>query len=131
MPSRHVDTIQIGYDGFNRADLTEAREIVTEDVEWRTTGSFPGIAGVYRGPDALDDWMKTVRAEWREFEVSLVELLAERGDAVAVVERLRGRGRESGAEVEMTVSAVYRFNEQGKLKLREAFSSPDEAVARL
>jgi hypothetical protein len=38
--------LRIGHEGFNRGDLTEAREIVTEDIEWRTTGSFPGIEGV-------------------------------------------------------------------------------------
>jgi ketosteroid isomerase-like protein len=131
VPGRHVDTIQIGYEGFNRADLTEAREILTEDVEWRTTGSFPGLEGVYRGPDALDEWMEVLRAEWREFEVSLADVLAEREDAVVVAERLRGRGRESGIEVEMYTYAVYRFNADGKLTLREAFSTAEEAQAAL
>jgi ketosteroid isomerase-like protein len=131
VPRRHVDTIQIGYDGFNRGDLTEAREILTEDVEWRTTGSFPGLEGVYRGPEALDEWMEALRAEWREFEVSLADVLAEREDAVVVAERLHGRGRESGVEVEMHTYAVYRFNAEGKLTLREAFSTADEALAAL
>jgi ketosteroid isomerase-like protein len=126
-----VDTIQIGYDGFNRGDLTEAREIVTKDVEWKTTGTFPGIEGVYRGPDALDDWMESLRAEWQEFEVSLAGVLAEREDAIVVAERLWGRGRESGVEVEMHTYAVYRFNAEGKLTLREAFTSADEALAAL
>jgi ketosteroid isomerase-like protein len=126
-----VDTIQIGYDGFNRGDLTEAREIVTKDVEWKTTGTFPGIEGVYRGPDALDDWMESLRAEWQEFEVSLAEVLAETEHAIVVAESLWGRGRESGVEVEMHTSAVYRFNAEGKLTLREAFTSADEALAAL
>jgi ketosteroid isomerase-like protein len=131
VPGRHVDTLQRGYDGFNRGDLTEARKNVTEDIEWHTTGVFPGIEGIYRGPDALDDWMETVRAEWQEFDVSLIELLAERADAIAVVERLWGRGRESGAEVEMNIYAVYRFTADGRIRLREAFGSADEALAAL
>ncbi len=129
MPGRHVDTIQIGYEGFNRGDLTEAREILDEHVEWTTTGAFPGIEGVYRGPDALDDWMEALRAEWREFHVSLAEVLAETDDAVMVAERLWGRGRESGAEVQMQTYAIYRFNAEGKLTLREAFSTAEEALA--
>jgi ketosteroid isomerase-like protein len=129
VPGRHVDTIQIGYDGFNRADLTEARKILAEDVEWRTTGAFPGLEGVYRGRDALDQWMEALRAEWRELDVGIAEVLAETDDAVAVTERLRGRGRESGAEVEMRTSAIYRFNREGKLTLREAFITADDALA--
>ncbi len=131
MPGRHVETIQIGYDGFNRGDLTEARKILTDDVEWRTTGSFPGLEGVYRGPEALDEWMEALRVEWREFEVSLAEVLTEREDAVVVAERLWGRGRESGAEVEMRTYGVYRFNVEGKLTLREAFTTANEALAAL
>jgi ketosteroid isomerase-like protein len=129
VPRRHVDTIQIGYEGFNRGDLTEARKILGEDVEWRTTGTFPGLEGVYHGAEALDEWMEALRAEWREFDVSLADILAEREDAIVVSERLWGRGRESGAAVEMRTYAIYRFDAEGKLKLREAFMSADEALA--
>jgi ketosteroid isomerase-like protein len=129
VPGRHVDTIQIGYEGFNRGDLTEAREILDKDVEWTTTGAFPGIGGVYRGPEALDDWMESLRAEWREFNVGLAEVLAETDDAVVVAERLWGRGRESGAEVEMHTYAIYRFNAEGKVTRRQAFTTAEEALA--
>jgi ketosteroid isomerase-like protein len=131
VPGRHVERIQIGYEGFNRGDLTVAREIVTKDVEWKTTGTFPGIGGVYRGPDALDDWMNSLRAEWQEFKVSLAEVLAEREDAIVVAERLWGRGRESGVEVEMRIYALYRFNAEGKVTVREAFATADEALSAL
>jgi ketosteroid isomerase-like protein len=129
VPGRHVDTIQIGYDGFSRGDLTEAREIVTDDVEWHTTGSFPGIEGVYRGPDALDEWMESLRAEWQNFSVSLADVLTEREDAIVLAERLWGRGRESGAEVEMQTYAVYRFNAEGKVTRRDAFTTAEQALA--
>ena len=129
MPRRHVDTIQIGYDGFNRGDLSEAREIVTDDVVWRTTGRFPGLEGVYRGPDALDDWMEVIRGEWREFDVSLAEVLAEEKDRIVVAERLHGRGRGSGAEVEMQVFAAYLFDSRGRILERAAFGSREAALA--
>lgn len=51
--------------------------------------------------------MEALRAEWREFEVSIADVLTERDDAVLVVERLWGRGRDSGAEVEMRTYAIY------------------------
>jgi ketosteroid isomerase-like protein len=112
-PSRAVPPEPRRSDVEGHGDLTEAREIITEDVGRRTTGTFPGLERVYRGPNALDDWMEAFRAEWREFNVSLAEVLAENDDAIVVVERLWGRGRESGAEVEMRTYAVYRFNVEG------------------
>jgi hypothetical protein len=89
-PSRAVPPEPRRSDFEGHGDLTEAREIITEDVGRRTTGTFPGLERVYRGPNALDDWMEAFRAEWREFNVSLAEVLAENDDAIVVVERLWG-----------------------------------------
>jgi ketosteroid isomerase-like protein len=117
--------------GFNRGDLSWAKTEVAEDVAWGTTGAFPGLEGVYRGPDAIAEWMETVRAEWEEFEVTLAEVLWEEEDAIAVVERLWGRGRMSGAEAEKRVYSLYRFTADGKVASREVFMSPEDALAAL
>ena len=131
MPGRHVETIREGHEGFTRGDLSWAKTNVAEDVEWGTTGDFPGLEGVYRGPDALEDWMQTVRAEWDEFRVAMDQVLREEDDAIAIAERLWGRGRQSGAEAEMLVFSVYRFREDGKVAKREVFSTAEEALAAL
>jgi ketosteroid isomerase-like protein len=131
VPGRHVDTIREGIAGFNRGDVSWAKTAVATDVEWGTTGAFPGLEGVYRGPDALEEWMKTVRAEWEQFEVTIAEVLREQEDAIAIVERLWGRGRKSGAEAEMRVYSVYRFTADGKVASREVFMSAEEALSAL
>jgi ketosteroid isomerase-like protein len=46
---------------------------------------------------------------------------------VVVTELLRGRGRESGAEVEMRVFSAYWF-ENGKIRRREAFTEREAAL---
>jgi ketosteroid isomerase-like protein len=131
MPKEYLELIRRGHEGFNRGDLSWVRESVAEDVEWHPTGSFPGLEGVYRGHDAIDNWMETIRAEWAEFEVSMEEVLRETDDTVLIIERLWGRGRESGVETEMLIYAVYRFNDEGKVAWRRAFTSRDEALAAL
>jgi hypothetical protein len=72
-----------------------------------------------------------IRAEWKEFDVSLEAVLEEREDQVLLEERLRGRGRESGVEVEMGLYAVYHFDTNGKVASRLAFANTDEALAAL
>jgi ketosteroid isomerase-like protein len=131
MAHERVDIIRRGHEGFSRGDLSWTKQFVAEDVEWRPTGSFPGLEGVYRGPEALERWMATIRAEWEEFEVTLDEVVKEEGDTVVVVERLWGRGRESGVETEMRIYGVYRFNAEGRISQRLAFETADEALAAL
>jgi ketosteroid isomerase-like protein len=131
MPKEFLELIRRGHEGFNRGDLSWVRDSVAEDVEWHPTGSFPGFEGVYLGHDAVDLWMETIRAEWSEFEVSMEEVLGEADDAVVIIERLWGRGRESGVETEMRIYVVYRFNEEGKVARRQAFTAREEALAAL
>jgi ketosteroid isomerase-like protein len=107
--------------GDTSALLELAREIGTPDVEWGATGAFPGVEGMYRGPEAMQEWMNVIRSEWENFRVTLDEVLHDEGDVLVVTELLRGRGRESGVEVEMRVFSAYWF-EQGKLRRRAAFT---------
>jgi ketosteroid isomerase-like protein len=128
---RNLRSMLEGYASFNSGDTSWASNNVAEDVEWGTTGAFPGMEQTYRGPSGIEEWMRTVRGEWAEFEVSLLEVLRETEDALVVVERLWGRGKGSGAEAEMKVFTLYRFTAEGKVALRRAFTTADEALAAL
>jgi ketosteroid isomerase-like protein len=131
MSEENVETLMRGYEAFNRGDTSEllelAKEIATPDVEWGATGAFPGVEGMYRGPEAMQEWMNVIRSEWEDFRVTLDEVLQDEGDVLVVTELLRGRGRESGVEVEMRVFSAYWF-EQGKLRKRAAFTKRREAL---
>jgi ketosteroid isomerase-like protein len=59
------------------------------------------------------------------------EVIVETSDTVAIVERIWGRGRGSGAEGRMRVYTVYRFNPEGKIVERRSFTTRDEALDRV
>jgi ketosteroid isomerase-like protein len=130
MSQELIDLIRMGHRGFNRGDLSEAKSNLAPDVEWGTTGTWPGLDATYRGPDALDRWMEILQAEWETFQVSLDEVIRDDGDVMVVVERLSGRGRESGIEVEMQVFSVY-WAEGGKLVKRRSHRTREDALAAL
>ncbi len=125
--SQNLEALLLGYEAFNRGDLSQAENLVTADVEWGTTGTFPGIEGVYRGPEAMQAWTDAIRSAWDWFEVSLEEVVRDQDDLVVVVERIRGRGRRSGIDVEMRTCAVY-WAEDGKVRMRKAFDTREAAL---
>jgi ketosteroid isomerase-like protein len=107
--------------GFNRGDLDVLRQITADDVEWGTTGAWPGIDPLHAGrQDAVVRWAEDVRSVWEVFQVAIEDVLADTGDSLVVVERLNARGLESGVEVQTRVFSVYRFRGRQVVK-RESF----------
>jgi hypothetical protein len=73
-----------------------AREIGTPDVECGAVGAFPGVEGLYRGPESIGEWMDVIRSEWEEFEVTLDKVLASGRESPISPSHLRnGSGRAS------------------------------------
>jgi ketosteroid isomerase-like protein len=131
MSEETLAAIKRGYEALNRGDASAmselAGELATRDLEWGAIGSFPGGEGLYQGPDAIQAWLDAIRSEWEEFEVRLDEVLHEGEEVVVVAELLRGRARESGAEVEMRIFSTYWF-EKGKLRRRAPFTERTAAL---
>jgi ketosteroid isomerase-like protein len=130
MSQELIELVLIGHDGFNRGDLSEAKTKVSDDVEWGTTGTWPGLDETYHGPDALDEWIETLHSEWETIRVTLDEVVEDAGDVAILTERLSGRGRESGIEVEMQVFSVY-WSEGGKIVKRASYRTREEALTAL
>jgi ketosteroid isomerase-like protein len=126
---RALDHIRRGHHAFNQGDLSVMIELAAPDVEWGATGAFPGLADQYRGPEAIQKWADVVRGEWDEFQVELADVLHDGEDLVVVEEHLRGRGRRSGVEVEMSVYATYWLDEEDRITRRAAFTEREAALA--
>jgi ketosteroid isomerase-like protein len=123
----NVEKIRRGQEGFSRGDLSPVEDLVADDVEWGALGTFPGVESVYRGREGMARWMEAIRSAWESFEVSVGEVLHDAGDVVVIEEGLRGRGRESGVEVEMTIFSADGFK-RGKVVRRLPFSSREDAL---
>ena len=128
MSQETIAILRRGHEAFSRGDISVVmKQLVTPDVEWGATGAFPGVEGLYRGAGAIQAWMDVIRSEWEEFDVALDDVLHDGDDVLVVAELLRGRGRSSGAQVEMRVFAAYWFAE-GRIRKRTAFTERAEAL---
>jgi ketosteroid isomerase-like protein len=75
-----------------------------------STTSFPD-AGTYRGGrGALDAWRRWLEA-WGEFSTEFDEVIQggeiEGGEQIVALNRLRGRGKESGVAVDREVGIIF------------------------
>jgi ketosteroid isomerase-like protein len=127
MSQGNLERLRRGHEGFTRGDISSLRENVADDVDWGTTGAFPGLDESYLGPEALERWMEAVRSAWESFEVEIDEVVRDADDVLVITERLWGRGRGSGVETEMQIFSVYWFDE-GQIVRRRVFDSREDAL---
>jgi ketosteroid isomerase-like protein len=118
-----------GYDAFNRDDFDVFAERLHPEVEWHSSGAFPGLEPVYHGPDGVREWWGLLRDPFESFVIE-PELAEEHGDALLTAVNFRAVGRGSGVEVVLPFAHVFWF--EGELVRRfRSFTSLEEARAAL
>ena len=126
MSQEWVDLVRLGFEAIERGDMAVFDGMTTEDLVLVQPPEVPD-AKTYEGwnaiAESLEDWPK----QWEDFRMDLIEII-DAGDEVAVsVTRHRGRGRESGIEMDFEVFYVQRGRD-GKLARLEMFFSREQAL---
>ena len=118
--------MRLGFEAFNRGDYDAALEDLTEEVEWHVLDDLPD-AQVYRGPDGIRRFWQAWRDMFDEFHVEPEEMI-DAGEDVVVMIRVRGRGRESGVEVDTpSFPQIWSF-EEGRVARVSMHRSRDDAL---
>jgi uncharacterized protein len=121
-----LDTVRRAYDAFARGDMAALQELLSADIEWRTTPDVPFL-GNYRG---IDEFLAAMN-EWTEpFDelTTTVEEISDMGDCAIVRHRMRGRGTDSGAETDLVLWQVVTVRD-GQLATMYDFNNREEALA--
>jgi uncharacterized protein len=93
------------YDALNRGDIDGALAPLADDAEWHESGALPE-SDVYRGRETIREFLHGFLESWEEF-VQEVEDVVASGDKLVVLLHMRGRGRESGVEVDASYAHVW------------------------
>ena len=126
MSQEWVDLVRLGFEAVQRGDLAVFDGMTTPDLVLVQPPEVPD-AKTYEGPDAIAESMEDWPKQWEDFRMDLIEIL-DAGDEVAVsVTRHRGRGRESGIEMDFEVFYVQRGRD-GKLARMEMFFKREQAI---
>jgi uncharacterized protein len=125
MSPEDVEAVRRAYDAFARGDLETLRTLLAPDIEWRTTPEVP-FMGNYVGLDeflrGMDEWTSAFDEVTTE-----VEEMIDTGENVIVHHRMRGRGRDSGVEVDLAIFQLVAVR-AGKLTRMHDYLAREEAL---
>ncbi len=126
MKPEDLESVRRAYDAFARGDLETLTTLLAPDIEWRTTPDVP-FMGNYTGRDeflrGMDEWTSAFDEVTTE-----VQEMIDAGDNVIVHHRMRGRGRDSGVEVDLAIFQVVAVRD-GQLHRMHDYGTREEALA--
>ncbi len=89
----NVELVRRAYEAWNRGDIDGMLALCDPELEYHSSGIYPGLDPVYRGHDGFRKFERDFRATWESLSIEL-ERLEARGDQVAVLGTFEARGRD-------------------------------------
>jgi ketosteroid isomerase-like protein len=121
-----VTTMLRSYEAFNRGDLEQAISAFDPEVVWHTW-IVPGPGGAsYKGHEGVRELWSDARNVFGDFR-NVPERIVAAGDKIVAFISVRGRGKESGVEVEGRIAHVHTFRGSKVTKV-ESYEDRDEAL---
>ena len=125
MSQANVEMVRAGYEAFNRGDIEAALAPLHPSIEWWPAADEP-ITAPYRGHDGYRRLIAEAREAVPDLQTEIEELFVV-GDRVVVCVRFWGRGRDSGAPVEVRETHVARLRDGKIIEVRE-YRNKEQAV---
>lgn len=123
MSQQNVEIVRCAFEAFVAGDLTPLMESLHPDVEWKQVEEPEpryGYIGVREAIAQWDEMFDEPRYEAEEY--------IDAGDQVIVLIKIGGRGKTSGADVEMSSYHVFTLD-QGKVIRMHEFGPGKRAEA--
>jgi uncharacterized protein len=128
MSEENVEAVKRGIEAFNREDVEGILEELDAEVEFQATLQvmLGGAATVYRGHEGIRELLRDLDSAFAELHIGITEI-RDLGERVVGIGRIRGRGKESGAEVESPYGIVVELK-NGKGVQVSDYLDPQEAL---
>jgi ketosteroid isomerase-like protein len=101
-----------GYDAWNREDCDAWLRLLTPDVVISTSGVFPDLSAEYCGHGEATRFWRQMHTPWQRFRIEVEHVEDDADHAFAAI-RFRGRGVDSGIEVDMRFGMGIRVRGDG------------------
>jgi ketosteroid isomerase-like protein len=120
MSEENVEVVKSGIEAFNRAGVSGVEgalsDFYDEDIEFREDPKLPE-AGTYKGIEAVRGYFARFLDSFEDYRFEIEEILSAE-DKVLVFNRQVGRGKGSGAEVEMRNAWLFVLREGRITRIR-------------
>jgi ketosteroid isomerase-like protein len=124
----NIELARRGFDAWNADDLDALLALCHPEIEYHSSGVFPGMEPVYRGKEGIRRWWQTFHEPWSEIKV-IPEKIVERPGVVNVLVRFEGTGRQ-GIETSMRFINALEIRD-GLLRRFNARAPSEEAIREL
>ena len=128
MSRENVEAFKRGIAAWNRGDLDATLEVLDPEVEVHAVmpAMLGGVSTIYRGHEGFRELFRDVHEVFVEHRIEISEI-RDLGERIVAIGHLRGRGKESGAEVESPIAYVDEFK-NGKATRINDFLNPKDAL---
>ena len=116
MSEENVEIVRRAVEAFEREGLEGSLRHYDPEIEWSTTGAWIEAA-TYRGHEGVRRYFGHLDDEFDDLRFEVEELI-EAGDQVILTVRAGGRGKASGAAVELTMHAVCSLRDGMIVRMR-------------
>lgn len=123
--SNNVDVVRSVVEALLQESYEQALDAFDAEAEWHNTSEFPGPS-VCCGPGEIEAFWRALMEEFDRGGMEIEEM-AEHGDAVAAGIHTWGRGKSSGAPIDVRWGSVYRLR-NGKIVRVDVYGSYQRAV---
>ena len=117
MSQENVQVTRDGYDAFNRGDIEAIVATLDPSIEWLPAADEP-ITQPYRGHDGYRTLVAEIQEYVPDLQAEIEEVFAV-ADRVVTCLRFWGRGRDSGAPVEIRETHIARLRDRKIIEVRE------------
>lgn len=126
MSEANVEIVRNAFAAFDRGDTEGVLRLCDEDIVITQPPELPDAPAEQRGHRGVVEAFALWPEQWDDFRIDILEIAAAPDDKVFVASRTRGRGKQSGVEVEMEFSYVFTIRD-AKISEWRLFVREDQA----
>jgi uncharacterized protein len=128
MSEQNVAIVRWAFDAYIGGDIEAVLRLCADDIVVTQAPEVPGVSPQQHGHEGVLEAFGNWPEQWDDFEIEIERIVADPGEYVVVATRQRGRGKQSGVEVEADFTFVFTVRD-GKITEWRIFVDESQALA--